>query len=68
MRKIYLFAGASSAIAKETALLLKAKGHRVIGISTKAHCSIYEEFYQIEKSGKIYNSVIGQSIEQVVAR
>jgi len=49
MRKIYLFAGASSAIAKETALLLKAKGHRVIGISTKAHCSIYEEFYQIEK-------------------
>lgn len=49
MSKIYLFAGASSAIAKETALLLKEKGHRVIGISTKSESYIYDEFYQVEK-------------------
>jgi 3-oxoacyl-[acyl-carrier protein] reductase len=49
MNKIYLFAGASSAIAKQTALLLKENGHRIIGISTKADRSIYDEFYQVEK-------------------
>ena len=49
MKKIFLFAGASSAIAKEAARLLKQKGHRVIGISTKDTNSLYDEFYQIEK-------------------
>lgn len=49
MSKIYLFAGASSSIAKETALLLKEKGHRVIGLSTKNDNSTYNEFHQIEK-------------------
>ncbi len=46
--KTYLFAGASSAIAKESAALLQAKGHKVIGISTKEKDFNYNEFYQIE--------------------
>jgi 3-oxoacyl-[acyl-carrier protein] reductase len=46
--KTYLFAGASSAIAKEAAQLLQAKGHKVIGISTKEKDFNYNEFYQIE--------------------
>lgn len=46
--KTYLFAGASSAIAKESAQLLQAKGHKVIGISTKEKDFNYDEFYQIE--------------------
>jgi 3-oxoacyl-[acyl-carrier protein] reductase len=45
--KTYLFAGASSAIAKEAAQLLQAKGHKVIGISTKEKDFNYDEFYQI---------------------
>lgn len=49
MSKTFLFAGASSAIARETAKLLKEKGHRVIGISTKETNSMYDEFHQIEK-------------------
>jgi 3-oxoacyl-[acyl-carrier protein] reductase len=49
MQKTYLFAGASSAIAKATATFLKAKGHRVIGISTKPKDFDYDAFHQIEK-------------------
>ncbi|MFO0477950.1 MAG: SDR family NAD(P)-dependent oxidoreductase [Bacteroidota bacterium] len=49
MSKTFLFAGASSAIAKETAKILNDKGHRVIGISTKDTNSVYSEFHQIEK-------------------
>jgi 3-oxoacyl-[acyl-carrier protein] reductase len=47
--KTFLFAGASSAIAKATAGLLQAKNHRVIGISTKPQDFEYDDFYQIEK-------------------
>jgi 3-oxoacyl-[acyl-carrier protein] reductase len=46
--KTYLFAGASSAIAKEAAQLLQAKGHKVIGISTKEKDFNYNAFYQVE--------------------
>jgi NAD(P)-dependent dehydrogenase (short-subunit alcohol dehydrogenase family) len=49
MNKTFLFAGASSAIALATAKLLKEKGHRVIGISTKDKNELYDEFHQIEK-------------------
>lgn len=45
----FLFAGASSAIAKETAKLLQSKGNKIIGISTKASDYAYDEFHQIEK-------------------
>jgi 3-oxoacyl-[acyl-carrier protein] reductase len=49
MNRTYLFAGASSAIALETAGLLQNKGERVIGISRKAAGFSYDHFYQIEK-------------------
>jgi 3-oxoacyl-[acyl-carrier protein] reductase len=47
--KTYLLAGASSAMAIETALLLKGKKHSVIGISTKPQAFNYDSFFQIEK-------------------
>jgi NAD(P)-dependent dehydrogenase (short-subunit alcohol dehydrogenase family) len=49
MCKNYLFAGASSTIATETAKLLIEKGNRVVGISTKAENSLYNKFHQIKK-------------------
>ena len=49
MSKTYLFAGASSAIAIETGKLLKAKGHKVIGLSTKEVHEFYDDLYRIEK-------------------
>lgn len=48
MQKTYLFAGASSAIAIETAKLLQAEGHTVIGLSTKPNHAIYDEWHQVE--------------------
>lgn len=45
----YLFAGASSKIAIETAKQLKVQGHKVIGISTKMDNSDYEKFYTVDK-------------------
>ena len=46
--KTYIFAGASSKIAIETAKTLKANGHKVIGISTKSGIEGYEEFYKVD--------------------
>jgi len=46
-QKTFLFAGASSAIAKETSLLLQSKGHRVIGISTKSDHGNYDDLYEV---------------------
>lgn len=48
MSRTFLFAGASSAIAKQTALLLKEKGDKVIGISTKEIEAPYDECYKVE--------------------
>lgn len=45
--KTYILAGASSAIAKQTAIFLKEKGHHIIGISTKSKDFDYDEFYQV---------------------
>ncbi len=47
--KTFLFAGASSAIAIETAKLLQEKGNSVIGISTKSIPNNYDSFHQVEK-------------------
>lgn len=47
MSKTYLLAGASSAIAIETAKNLKAEGHRVTGISTKENLAGYDELYKV---------------------
>ena len=46
--KTFLFAGASSRMATETASLLKKKGHRVIGISIKDHESVYDTVHRVE--------------------
>jgi len=46
-QKTFLFAGASSAIAKETSLLLQSKEHRVIGISTKSDHGNYDDLYEV---------------------
>lgn len=48
MQKTYLFAGASSAMAIETAGLLQDQGNKVIGISTKPGHSSYDEWHQVE--------------------
>ena len=47
--KTYIFAGASSKMAQESANELQNAGHRVIGISTKAANFAYDEFYEVEK-------------------
>lgn len=47
MPNTYILAGASSAIAIETAKLLQAQGHIVIGISTKPSQYAYNKFIQV---------------------
>jgi 3-oxoacyl-[acyl-carrier protein] reductase len=47
MQKTYIFAGASSKIATETAQLLIAQGHKVIGISTKTDVNNYNELHTV---------------------
>ncbi len=47
--KTFLFAGASSKIAIETAKLLKQQNHNVIGISTKENIEGYNAFYKVEE-------------------
>lgn len=64
--KTYLFAGASSTIAIETAKLLQLKGHQVIGISTKAKNYNYDQFYQIENYGFGNFPVLDKDIDGVV--
>ncbi len=49
MSKTFILAGASSAIARETAEMLKGRGHQVIGISTKSDHSAYDDFHTIDK-------------------
>jgi 3-oxoacyl-[acyl-carrier protein] reductase len=64
----YLFAGASSAIAKETAKLLRAKGFRVIGIGRggEPEGGVYSEYYQVEGYDFGQFPVIESSIEGAV--
>ena len=66
MSRTYLFAGASAAIAKETMKLLKEKGHRVIGISTKEMTASYDEFYQVETYDFSTFPEISQSLDGLV--
>lgn len=47
MKKTFLFAGAGSTIAIETAKQLQSEGHTVIGISTKESLHRYDNFYKI---------------------
>ncbi len=47
--KTFLFAGASSLIATETAVLLRKKGHTVIGLSMKPVAGVYSEIHPVEQ-------------------
>ena len=64
--EIYLFAGASSKIAKETARLLKENGHKVIGISTKNENYLYDQFYTIVNYENSYFPEIAEPIKGLV--
>jgi len=65
-RKTYVFAGASSKTAIETAKQLKAEGNRVIGISTKSERILYDEFYTVDKYGFTSFPEIPESIDGLV--
>jgi NADP-dependent 3-hydroxy acid dehydrogenase YdfG len=45
----YLFAGASSSIAKATATLLQQEGHLVLGLSTKTDVGDYDKVYTVDR-------------------
>jgi 3-oxoacyl-[acyl-carrier protein] reductase len=62
----YLFAGASSAMAKATAILLINKGHQVIGISTHEVDGIYNKLYPIEKYGFGQFPIIETSLDGII--
>lgn len=47
-QRTYIFAGASSAMAVQSAKVLQGQGHRVIGISTKEDNPGYDDFYTVE--------------------
>jgi len=66
MTGTFLLAGASGAIAKETTKLLKQKGHRVIGISTKEISAPYDEFYRVEKYDFSTFPEINESLDGLV--
>jgi 3-oxoacyl-[acyl-carrier protein] reductase len=51
MPKNFLFAGASSAIARETAAMLKREGHCVYGVSTKPISNEYDVTFMVERYG-----------------
>ena len=60
--RTYLFAGASSLIAQQAAIQLQQQGHKVIGISTKPHNTVYDEFYTIEN----YEQGLFPKIEEAI--
>lgn len=47
----YIFAGASSAMAVQSAKILREQGHRVTGISTKQENPGYDDFYTVTEYG-----------------
>lgn len=66
LSKTFLFAGASSAIAKQTAANLQQKGHRIIGISTKSDDAGYDEFLTVEKYASEKLPVLNTTIDGLV--
>jgi len=50
-QRIYIFAGASSAMAVQAMTVLKEQGHKVIGISRSESNPGYDEFYTVESYG-----------------
>lgn len=66
MSKTFVFAGASSKTAIETAKLLRSQNHKVTGISTHENNSEFDEFYQIPAYGFNQFPVIEGSIDGLV--
>lgn len=66
MTKTYVFAGASSKSAIETAKILQGSGNKVIGISTKKENPDYNSFYSIDKYETASYPVINESIDGLV--
>ena len=66
MNKTFVFAGASSKTAIETAKLLQAQQHKVIGISTKPQSYPYDEFHVVDKYTFGTFPEISQSIDGLV--
>ncbi|MEY3195091.1 MAG: short chain dehydrogenase [Bacteroidota bacterium] len=67
MQKTYLFAGASSAIAQETHLQLRAEGHRVIGLSSKDIGELgYSEYHHVSEYSKHFLPEISQPLDGLV--
>jgi 3-oxoacyl-[acyl-carrier protein] reductase len=66
MNKTYLFAGASSLIAKKTAEILQSRGYRVIGLSTKEQSYEYDFFFRVKSYEAINLPVIPEMLEGLV--
>ena len=60
--KVYLFAGASSAIAQSTRELFQQQGDKVIGISTKDECRGYDSVHKVND----YNVISFPDIEEKI--
>lgn len=50
-QRVYIFAGASSAMAVQAMHTLKQQGHKVIGISRSTNNPGYDEFYTVDSYG-----------------
>ena len=66
MTKTYVFAGASSKSAIETAKILQGLGNNVIGISTKKENVVYNSFFTLDKYETATFPVINESIDGLV--
>jgi 3-oxoacyl-[acyl-carrier protein] reductase len=66
MSKNFLFAGASSAIAQQTATLLQQEGHRVLAISTKPPTDGYDQAFLIERYTQGSFPVIEEPLDGLV--
>lgn len=66
MPKNFLFAGASSAIALQTASMLQHDGHQVFGISTKPLSEGYNQSFLIERYSQGFFPVLEQPLDGLV--
>jgi 3-oxoacyl-[acyl-carrier protein] reductase len=64
--KTFLFAGASSLMATETAVLLKKKGHTVIGITRKPVNTVYDRLLAIEEYAFGKFPVVDEALDGIV--
>lgn len=66
MSKNFLFAGASSAIARQTAILLQQEGHRLLAISTKPLTDGYDQSFMIDRYSQGSFPVIEEPLDGLV--